>query len=81
MCEMLGFDPLYVANEGKVIMIVSDADSDKVLQIMHKNQFGKQAAVIGEIVDSHHGKGWITTTIGGKRIIDMLAGEQLPRIC
>lgn len=81
MCEMLGFDPLYVANEGKVIMIVSATDSNKVLQIMHKNQFGKQAAVIGEIVDSHHGKGWITTTIGGKRIIDMLAGEQLPRIC
>lgn len=81
MCELLGFDPLYVANEGKVVMVVSKESSDKVLAIMHANSFGKEATVIGEIVDNHHGKGWIETGIGGKRIIDMLAGEQLPRIC
>ncbi len=81
MCELLGFDPLYVANEGKVVMVVSDEDSANVLAIMHKHAFGKEATIIGEIVDKHHGKGWIETTIGGNRIIDMLAGEQLPRIC
>ncbi len=81
MCELLGFDPLYVANEGKVLMVVSEKDTDKVIRIMKKNEFGKEASIIGKIVDEHHGKGWIETSIGGKRIIDMLAGEQLPRIC
>lgn len=81
MCEILGFDPMYVANEGKVVIIVSAKDSDKVLQLMKNDAYGKDASIIGEIVDEHHGKGWITTGIGGKRIIDMLAGEQLPRIC
>ncbi len=81
ICEMLGFDPLYVANEGKIIMVVGKNDADKVLTKMKKNQFGKDAAIIGEITDKHHGKGWINTEIGGKRIIDMLSGEQLPRIC
>lgn len=81
MCELLGFDPLYVANEGKVVMVVSAKDAQNVLDIMQANEFGKQASIIGEIVDNHHGKGWIETIIGGKRIIDMLAGEQLPRIC
>ena len=81
MCELLGFDPLYVANEGKVVMVVSDEDTPKVLDIMHAHEFGKEARIIGGIVDKHHGKGWIETGIGGKRIIDMLAGEQLPRIC
>ncbi|PKP34312.1 MAG: hydrogenase expression/formation protein HypE [Bacteroidetes bacterium HGW-Bacteroidetes-17] len=81
MCEILGFDPLYVANEGKVIMIVAAEDSNKVMQILKSNEFGMEASIIGEIVDKHHGKGWVTTSIGGKRIIDMLAGEQLPRIC
>ncbi len=81
MCELLGFDPLYVANEGKVLMVVSEKDADKVIGIMKKNEFGKEASIIGKIVDEHHGKGWIETGIGGKRIIDMLAGEQLPRIC
>ncbi len=81
MCELLGFDPLYVANEGKVLMVVAEKDAQKVLDIMYSNELGKEAAIIGEIVDEHHGKGWIETGIGGKRIIDMLAGEQLPRIC
>ncbi|HPE56735.1 MAG TPA: hydrogenase expression/formation protein HypE [Bacteroidales bacterium] len=81
ICELLGFDPLYVANEGKVLMIVGNNDAEKVLETLKKNEFGKEAAIIGEVTDEHHGKAWITTGIGGRRIIDMLAGEQLPRIC
>lgn len=81
ICELLGFDPMYVANEGKVIMVVAPEDAEKVLQTLRKNEFGTESAIIGEIVDTHKGKGWITTEIGGKRIIDMLSGEQLPRIC
>lgn len=81
ICELLGFDPLYVANEGKVLMIVGKQDADKVLETLKSNEFGKEAAIIGEVVNEHHGKAWMTTGIGGRRIIDMLAGEQLPRIC
>jgi hydrogenase expression/formation protein HypE len=81
MCELLGFDPLYVANEGKVLMVVANNDAQKVLDILHADEFGKEATIIGEIVDTHHAKAWIETSIGGKRIIDMLSGEQLPRIC
>ena len=81
MCELLGFDPLYVANEGKVVMVVGKEDAEKVLAVLKKNKFGREAAVIGEVVDEHRGKAWLTTGIGGRRIIDMLAGEQLPRIC
>jgi len=81
ICELLGFDPLYVANEGKVLMVVAAEDADKVLEVLKKNELGKEAAIIGEIVDKHQKKAWLTTGIGGRRIIDMLAGEQLPRIC
>ncbi|MFO8066327.1 MAG: hydrogenase expression/formation protein HypE [Bacteroidales bacterium] len=81
MCELLGFDPFYVANEGKVVMVVHPEDAEKVLQIMQKNEFGKKAAIIGEVVEEHAGKAVLETSIGGTRIIDMLAGEQLPRIC
>ncbi len=81
MCELLGFDPLYVANEGKVVMVVGKEDADKVLEELTKNELGAEAAIIGEIVNEHNGKAWLTTGIGGRRIIDMLAGEQLPRIC
>jgi hydrogenase expression/formation protein HypE len=81
MCELLGFDPLYVANEGKVLMVVGKEDAHQVLKVLRNNELGKDAAIIGEVVDVHHGRAWITTGIGGRRIIDMLAGEQLPRIC
>jgi hydrogenase expression/formation protein HypE len=81
MCELLGFDPLYVANEGKVLMVVGRADADQVLAALKQNELGKDAAIIGEVVADHAGKAWLTTGIGGRRIIDMLAGEQLPRIC
>ncbi len=81
MCELLGFDPFYVANEGKIIFVVAAEDAEKVLEAMKQDDAGKESAIIGTITEEHPGKGWITTEIGGKRIIDMLAGEQLPRIC
>ena len=81
MCELLGFDPLYVANEGKVVFVVASEDADKVIEVLKRNEFGFESAIIGEVVDEHQGKAWLTTGIGGRRIIDMLAGEQLPRIC
>jgi hydrogenase expression/formation protein HypE len=81
MCELLGFDPLYVANEGKVLMVVGSEDADRILETLRKSEFGQNAAIIGEVVEDHKGKAWLTTGIGGRRIIDMLAGEQLPRIC
>ncbi len=81
MCELLGFDPFYVANEGKVVIVVDADDADKALEVMKKNNLGKNAAVIGEITGQHPGKAILKTSIGGKRIMDMLSGEQLPRIC
>lgn len=81
MCELLGFDPLYVANEGKVIIIVAEEDAEKVLTTIKNHPLGEDGSIIGEISKDYPGKAWITTAIGGKRLIDMLAGEQLPRIC
>ncbi|MDZ7741095.1 MAG: hydrogenase expression/formation protein HypE [Bacteroidota bacterium] len=81
ICELLGFDPIYVANEGKVLMVAEKEDADKIVERMRKHPLGKETSVIGEITEDHPGKAWITTKIGGKRLIDMLAGEQLPRIC
>jgi len=81
MCEFFGFDPLYVANEGKVVMIVPENDAESVLDTLQKNKFGKEAQIIGEVVDNYPGKVVMKTQIGGKRIIDMLLGDQLPRIC
>ena len=81
MCELLGFDPLYLANEGKLLAIVAPGDADRVLEIIRQDEFGADAAIIGEVVADEPGKVFLTTTIGGSRIIDMLTGEQLPRIC
>lgn len=81
MCELLGFDPMYVANEGKVVVVAPGADADKILNCMKGHELGNKSRIIGEIVEDHPGKGWIKTSIGGRRILDMLAGEQLPRIC
>jgi hydrogenase expression/formation protein HypE len=80
-CELLGFDPLYLANEGKLLAFVSAAQTDAVLDAIKKDPSGRDAAVIGEVVDDHHGQVVMETRIGGSRIVDMLAGEQLPRIC
>jgi len=80
-CELLGFDPLYLANEGKLLAFVSPSDTDAVLVAIRENPFGRDATVIGEVVEDHSGKVIMETRIGGSRIVDMLAGEQLPRIC
>ncbi len=81
ICELLGFDPLYIANEGKLIAFVPEKDSKKMLDIIKQDEFGKNAVIIGEVTDETPGKVFLETTIGGSRIIDMLTGEQLPRIC
>ncbi len=81
VCEMLGLDPLYVANEGKLLVFVSAEDSEKVLEIMQKNEFGKNAAIIGEVQEINDEIVKIKTSIGTTRIVDMISGEQLPRIC
>ncbi len=80
-CELLGFDPLYIANEGKLIAVVPEKDAQKVLEIIQKDEFGKEAVMIGEVSDENPGKVFLQTAIGGMRIVDMLTGEQLPRIC
>jgi len=81
MCEMLGFDPLYVANEGKLVLIVSNEDADKVLNIVRKNPLGRDANIIGEVVNDNKGKVYLRTEIGGTRILNMYEEEILPRIC
>ena len=81
ICELLGFDPLYVANEGKLIAIVDAGHAKKVLSAIKENDYGKDAGIIGEVVPDHLGKVVMQTRIGGTRIIDMLTGAQLPRIC
>lgn len=80
-CEILGLDPLYVANEGKLIAFVDPATTDRVLAAMRRHPLGKKAAVIGEVVDDHAGAVVMKSRVGGFRVVDMLSGEQLPRIC
>ncbi|MDP2689688.1 MAG: hydrogenase expression/formation protein HypE [Deltaproteobacteria bacterium] len=80
-CEILGFDPLYLANEGKLIAVVASEDAERTLAVMKRNPLGADAAVIGEAVKAPAGKVLLETSIGNKRILDMLSGEQLPRIC
>ncbi len=80
-CEILGFDPLYVANEGKVLAFVPARDAEAVLQTMQSHICGKESAIIGRVVSDHPGTVLMNTTIGGRRVVDMLSGEQLPRIC
>ena len=78
---MLGFDPLYVANEGKFIAIVDKNDAEKILNAMSNHPLGKNAAIIGEVVAEHASIVVMKSKIGGNRVVDMLSGEQLPRIC
>ena len=80
-CEMLGLDPLYIANEGKLVAIVPAADAGAVLAAMRDSQYGKEAAIIGEVEAGHAGRVVMTTAIGSTRIVDMLVGDPLPRIC
>lgn len=80
-CELLGFDPLYVANEGKLLAVVPAGSAGAVVEAMRRHRYGAEARVIGEVTAEHPGKVVLKTAIGGSRIIDMLVGEQLPRIC
>jgi hydrogenase expression/formation protein HypE len=80
-CEILGLDPLYVANEGKLLAIVAPSDADRVLAAIQSHPLGREAAIIGQVADDHPGFVMMKTRVGGKRVVDMLSGEQLPRIC
>jgi hydrogenase expression/formation protein HypE len=80
-CEILGLDPLYVANEGRLLAFVPSRDAEKVLEAMRAHPQGKESSIIGGVVADHPGVVVMATRIGGSRVVDMLSGEQLPRIC
>ena len=83
-CEMLGYDPLQVANEGKMVCVVAPDEADAALAAMRANRYGADAAIIGEVASAQPERGpkvFLRTAFGGTRILDMLVGEQLPRIC
>jgi hydrogenase expression/formation protein HypE len=80
-CEILGLDPLYVANEGRLVAFVPGTDAQAVLRAMKEHPFGTESVIIGEVVGDHPGTVVMRTSIGGSRVVDMLSGEQLPRIC
>lgn len=80
-CEMLGLDPLYVANEGKLIAFVEPEAADAVLEQMRAHPLGRKSVIIGEVVDEHRQMVVAKTIIGGRRVVDLMLGEQLPRIC
>ena len=80
-CEILGLDPLYVANEGKLLAIVAPAVADDLLRVMRQHPLGRDAAFIGEITAGHPRTVVMRSVAGGMRVVPMLAGEQLPRIC
>jgi len=80
-CEMLGLDPLYVANEGVLLAFVPRADEARALAALRSHELGADAVVIGRVVDAHQGLVALRTSMGGTRIVDLLPGDQLPRIC
>jgi hydrogenase expression/formation protein HypE len=80
-CEMLGFDPLYVANEGKLVAVVPPGDADRLLATMRLHPLGRNASLIGTVTLNHPGMVLLRSAIGGERVVAMLTGEQLPRIC
>ena len=80
-CEMLGFDPVYVANEGKLVAFVKESDAEKILDVMKKTKYGEDSTVIGKVTGSGRSQVRLRTAIGGTRLVDMLPGEMLPRIC
>ncbi len=81
VCEFLGLDPLYIANEGRLIAFVANEYAEHILSVIKKEEFGENASIIGEVISENKGKVFMETVIGGTRIIDMLTGEQFPRIC
>jgi hydrogenase expression/formation protein HypE len=80
-CEMLGFDPLYIANEGKFLAVVGREEADKALAALRAHPYGRDAAIIGEVRADPKGRVLMKTAIGSTRVVDVLAGEMLPRIC
>lgn len=80
-CEFLGLDPLYVANEGKLVAICAAGDADRLLAVMRAHERGTDAAIIGEVIADRHHFVQMDTRFGGRRVVDWLTGEQLPRIC
>lgn len=80
-CEILGLDPLYIANEGKLVAFVPETDVSNVLNAMRSHPLGKESVIIGKVVAGNPGTVILKTSIGTMRIVDMLSGEQLPRIC
>jgi hydrogenase expression/formation protein HypE len=80
-CELLGLDPLYVANEGKLVAIVDSTHAERILEAMRRHPLGRQAQIIGRVTEAHPGLVTLRTLLGTSRIVDMLAGDQLPRIC
>jgi hydrogenase expression/formation protein HypE len=80
-CELLGLEPLYLANEGKLLAFVDPGSSEDLLAVMQKMEYGENACIIGEVVADHPGQVVLQTSIGSSRIVDMLHGEPLPRIC
>jgi hydrogenase expression/formation protein HypE len=81
VCELLGLDPFYVANEGKLTAIVSPNEAESLLTTLHAHPLGREARVIGHVVESHPKKVVLRTILGVTRVMEMLAAEQLPRIC
>jgi hydrogenase expression/formation protein HypE len=80
-CELLGLDPLYVANEGKLLAVVAPRDAERVLARMRCRSEGREARIVGQVAADEAGLVVLQTRVGGRRIVDMLPGEQLPRIC
>lgn len=80
-CEILGLDPLYVANEGKLLAFVTERRADEALDLLRTHPLGRDAVRIGTVVDDHPGRVFQRSRIGGLRVVEMLSGEQLPRIC
>lgn len=80
-CELLGLDPLYVANEGVFLAVVDAEIADNFTEILRGCEYGENASIMGEIVETHPRQVILTSKIGGKRVVNMLMGEQLPRIC
>ena len=80
-CELLGLDPIYIANEGKLVAVVSATSADKILALMQQNHYGREARIIGEVTSNYPGKVIMKTKLGASRIVDMMSGELLPRIC
>jgi len=80
-CELLGFDPLYIANEGKVVVITAPEDAVRIVEKMRCHSLGKESAIIGEVITENKGRVCMKTQAGGIRVVDMPTGEQLPRIC